>query len=271
MRNCFALILMLFSVARLGGQVMTQPQFAELSRIARIGDAKAIQQVNELANSGDKRAQALLGLMYHIGEGVSIDVNVATQWYQRAYQHGATDVAYLLGSIYEDGDGVPKDLNTAFRWYRLAADGDDNPLIKFHIAAMYEHGDGTPKDISAAIQWYSLAAKQNLPCAQSSLGNLYENGAGTVKDFSAAVNLYRQAADQGDVGGMLGLGSMYRFGKGLPKDLVTAYMWLNLAASRDYESVSKVRDSLESQMTREQIAEAQKLSREWKPKTVAKQ
>ncbi len=42
-------------------------------------------------------------------------------------------------------------------------------------------------------------------------------------------------------------------------------MWYNLAAASDEVAARKNRDSLEKQMTKEQIAEAQRLSREWKP------
>jgi uncharacterized protein len=67
-------------------------------------------------------------------------------------------------------------------------------------------------------------------------------------------------------------------GKGVPQNYVRAYMWYNLAASqyassphyelyeRDRESAEKLRDILARKMTPAQIAEAQRLAREWKPK-----
>jgi uncharacterized protein len=51
----------------------------------------------------------------------------------------------------------------------------------------------------------------------------------------------------------------------VPKDAVSAQMWFYLAAAQGYEQASKHRDNLEKQMTAAQIAEAQKLAREWKP------
>jgi len=57
----------------------------------------------------------------------------------------------------------------------------------------------------------------------------------------------------------------------VPQDFVQAHMWYNLAASDltgdDRELAAKNRDSLAEEMTSEQIAEAQRLAREWKPKT----
>jgi uncharacterized protein len=62
---------------------------------------------------------------------------------------------------------------------------------------------------------------------------------------------------------------MYYTGRGVPQDYIQAHMWFNLAASRltagrDFE-VSN-RDEVAAKMTPEQIAEAQKMAREWVPK-----
>jgi uncharacterized protein len=56
---------------------------------------------------------------------------------------------------------------------------------------------------------------------------------------------------------------------GAPKDYVLAYMWANLAAAQGTlwgEDAAKARDRIAELMTPEQIAEAQKLAREWRPK-----
>jgi TPR repeat protein len=70
---------------------------------------------------------------------------------------------------------------------------------------------------------------------------------------------------------LLDLGIMYHEGLGVPQDYVLAHMWFNLAAAQgDWvaETFAKPgRDQLaDESMTSEQIAEAQKLAREWKPK-----
>jgi len=59
---------------------------------------------------------------------------------------------------------------------------------------------------------------------------------------------------------------MYAIGEGVPKDYAQAYMWHNLSAAQGHEIGKTARDVLENVMTPSQIAEAQKLSREWKPK-----
>ncbi len=60
------------------------------------------------------------------------------------------------------------------------------------------------------------------------------------------------------------MGVCYAEVKGLPEDDVTAYMWASLshAVLGNYDS-KKLKDLIIQRMTKEQIAEGQKLSREW--------
>ena len=63
--------------------------------------------------------------------------------------------------------------------------------------------------------------------------------------------------------GQLGLGSMYKFGPGVPQDLALAHMWFNLLAGSGSDAGRLSRDVAERLMTSVQIAEAQRLAREW--------
>ncbi len=63
---------------------------------------------------------------------------------------------------------------------------------------------------------------------------------------------------------------MYVDGSGVPQDYVMAHMWIDLAAAKssdDRETYVTLRDTLAALMTPEQIAQAQQLARDWKPKT----
>jgi TPR repeat protein len=85
-----------------------------------------------------------------------------------------------------------------------------------------------------------------------------------------AVKWYRKAADLGHPHAQFNLGSMYAKGQGVPQDYALAYVWFDLAASRfpvsERESANRNRDHVASRMTPAQIAEAQKVAREWKPR-----
>jgi len=122
----------------------------------------------------------------------------------------------------------------------------------------------------------SLAAEQGRADAQFAIGSRYEDGQGVPQSYTEAMKWYRLAAEQGNAWAQFRLGMMYREGRGAPHDFVQAYMWLNLAASRFAASETEYRDSAiqnrdraASRLTHEQIAEAQNLAREWKPKPAA--
>ena len=68
-------------------------------------------------------------------------------------------------------------------------------------------------------------------------------------------------------GGKVIIALRYGKGEGTPQDYVRAYMWFTLAAVTGDKDAIKARDITAKQMTPAQIAEAQKLAREWKPKT----
>ena len=95
---------------------------------------------------------------------------------------------------------------------------------------------------------------------------MYARGEGVPEDDAEAVRWYRLAAEQGNVLAQVRLGWMYATGEagdGGPEDDVLAYMWANLAAAQGSSAAPNVKNIIEERMTREQIAEAQRLSREW--------
>jgi len=59
---------------------------------------------------------------------------------------------------------------------------------------------------------------------------------------------------------------MYSKGLGVPKDDVQAYRWYTLAACQGDDRAEEFTDHLEKSMTLDQLAEAERFAREWKPK-----
>jgi len=124
-------------------------------------------------------------------------------------------------------------------------------------------------DYATAIQLFRLLAERGDAKSQFILGDFYNTGQGVQKDYREAAKWLRKAADQGDAAAQHNLGNMYEKGQGVPQDYVLSYMWYDLAASAAlpmYAEVSaQMRDAVAAKMTREQLAEAQRLTREWKP------
>ena len=59
------------------------------------------------------------------------------------------------------------------------------------------------------------------------------------------------------------LGMMYSIGADMPTDYVTAHKWFNLAAMRGVDAAKGWRNQMAAEMNPSQIAQAQKLAREW--------
>ena len=137
---------------------------------------------------------------------------------------------------------------------------------------MDNNGQGAPQDNATAVsRRRRKAADQGDAGAQYNLGAAYRNGQGVSQDYAAAVSWYRKAANRGNASAQYNLGVMYRRGEGVRQDYVQAYKWFNLTASRATradvrEQGTKNRDFVAAQMTPQQIAEAQRLAREWKPR-----
>ena len=89
-------------------------------------------------------------------------------------------------------------------------------------------------------------------------------------DYATALRLWLPLAEQGDAIVQLNLGLLYYWGHGVlqdsVQDYVEAHKWFNLAAAQGNLSAAGNRDWLAKKMTPDQLAEAQRLAREWKPK-----
>ena len=164
------------------------------------------------------------------------------------------------------------DYKTANRLLKPLAE-QGSPKSQYNLGLMYALGQGVRQDYVEAVKWYRKAADQGDAAARYNLGLMYALGQGVAQDHAIAAMWYRKAADQGDASAQFNLGLMYGMGQGVPQDYVQSYMWFTLAASQftaseqgKREMAGSNRDISASKMTPAQIAEAQRLVREWKPK-----
>ena len=122
------------------------------------------------------------------------------------------------------------------------------------------HGGGACT--TADLEWPS-PMEHELAVAQYNLGVLYDNGQGVSQDFAEVLDLYRRAAGHCLAVAQYNLGLKYAEGDSVPPDYVQAFMWFNLASLQGYEKANKNRDIAAEKMSSEQIAEAQRMAREW--------
>ena len=228
--------------------------------------ATALKLWTPLADHGNAFAQVRLGVMYEKGQGVPQDDAEAVKWYRLAADQGDATGQVRLGLAYVTGRGVPQDDAEAVKWYRLAADqGDATGQVRLGLA--YVTGKGVPRDDAEAVKWYHLAAEQGDATGRHTLDAMYDLGQGAPENYQAERSkTIRRAADQGNAKAQYSLGLAYTLGRGVPKDDVLAYMWFSLAAAQGDNDAADMRDEDALGMKPDQIAEAQRLAREWKPK-----
>lgn len=162
------------------------------------------------------------------------------------------------------------DYAVAFESLRVLAEQGD-ARAQVNLGYMYAQGRGVSQDYTETLRWFRQAAEQGHAEGQTRLGVMYDQGSGVPQDSTEALRWFRQAAQQGHAIAQYSLGFMYYLGRGASQDYVQAHKWFSLAASRFSNSEQESRDravqfrqEVASKMTPAQIAEAQRLAREWK-------
>ena len=165
--------------------------------------------------------------------------------------------------MYYRGEGVPQDYQLAAHWWRRAAE-QGSPDAQVKLGLLYLNGEGVERDQTLALHWMEKAANQGFVEAQVGLALLYNEGAeGVPTDATKAVPWFLKAAERGHLQSRYSLGYAYSQGRGVAQDFIEAHKWFNLAAAANIPDAVKARDIVANMMTREQIAEAQRLAREW--------
>ncbi|HQS33151.1 MAG TPA: tetratricopeptide repeat protein [Polaromonas sp.] len=162
---------------------------------------------------------------------------------------------------------LKKDYATAIKLLRPFAEAGDR-MEQANLGMWYGAGLGVKQDYTEAAKWYQLAANQGDVLASYNLGIMYMHGNGVIQDYKKASALFTQGAEEGCTMCQAALGTNFSAGLGTPKDLLRAYMWLNIAAADTNEyraayqrDATHNRDIVAKQMSTEELAQAQELSR----------
>ena len=225
----------------------------------------AEKELRSEADSGDSRAQVLLGRVKRDPRNSAHNLAEAHALFLRAAEAGDAEGQYWAGIMAQRGDGTSKDSAAAIAWWRKSAEAGYPPAMGL-LASAYLTGVGGEKDPAEAVRWARAGAAKHEMVSQSVLGRAYLVGEGGVaRNVGQAVHWTRLAAIQGEPNAQLAIGRLYLTGVGLPQNYVQAHVWLNLAAARGQSQAAKQRDDLAAKMTPEQLAEAQKLAAAWRP------
>jgi TPR repeat protein len=233
--------------------------------------SEAAKWIGRAAEQGNASAQGLLAELYSHGWGAAQDLSQAAAWFRKAAEQGDAMALGNLGRMYATGTGVTQNYAESLKWYRKAAEQGD-ATGQVGLGQLYYLGYGVPQDFTEAAKWYRKAAEAGDTIAQVKLGLLYTDPKKGVENYAEGANWLRKAVEQGDEDAKFILGLLYEFGRGVPQDYVLAHVWYKLCAaspgqSRERQAQARERrEAVAARMTGEQIAEAQRLAREWKPK-----
>ena len=189
--------------------------------------------------------------------------DLGLRWY-----HAAIDAQRQYGM---NSYAATQDFEEAAKLYRIAAD-QGLADAQNNLGVLYTYGVGVQPDPKEAARWYRKAAEQGQPNAQFNLAAAYAAGRGVPLNASEEARWFRMAAEQGYAPAQAGLGSLYNGGRGVPRDQVEAYKWLSLsvpklASQNQYrEEYTKILAEVTAKLTPEQLAEGDRLVREWKPR-----
>ena len=138
-------------------------------------------------------------------------------------------------------------------------------LLLFLLSSCVHNGQEAYRrgDYKTAFEKIKPLAERGDAIAQYNLGVMYAEGQGVPQDYKESFKWYRLSADQGMAKAQFNLGVMCSKGQGVLQDYVQAYKWFNLPGVKDDKDAVHNRNIIEKRMTSDQIAEAQRLAREW--------
>jgi hypothetical protein len=140
------------------GVVEPQGGLDAANRAYRDGKGEtSVRLARPLAEQGDARAQALLGLNYYHGRGITKNEQEAARWFRLAADQGEAAAQFHLGMMYATGRGVPQSFSDSATWIRRSADAG-HAEAQFNLGVMYYKGQGVPQSNLYAHMWFNLAA-----------------------------------------------------------------------------------------------------------------
>ena len=120
---------------------------------------KAFQYFKAGAEGGNAMCMAYLGLCYHQGDGTTVNISLAEQWYERAVAKGLTVGKHFLAEFLLEREKTPERMFKLFEAVAKDSDSGLRGLAQLRIGFCYEWGLGVRTDMNRARNIY-LQEKQ---------------------------------------------------------------------------------------------------------------
>ena len=236
-----------------------------------------------LAYDGDKEAAFRLGVLYDYGlDNTEQSFSKAISWYEAADAANHPKASCAIGYLYLNGCGVTENIDLAEQYFnRAVAFGDMEGYVGlgrvalkkdpvqgeealglfnkanragivdgiYFVGYLAEKGIGLDEpNYSRALALYTrvldryskpevLEAAYDTYAydnANTRLGIMYMQGLGVEKDLTLSRSCFRAAADNGYAMAQYYMGIIYESGLGVSKDYEEALSYFELAAAQDY-------------------------------------
>ncbi|MCP4385353.1 MAG: sel1 repeat family protein [Hyphomicrobiales bacterium] len=264
-------------------------------------NAEAVKWWLQAADQGDAMAQYSLARAHALGEGLPQDDVQAFMWLSIAAQRwtphdteARVEADSLLESLAEQitlaqiaearrlaGEWEPGERPRS-RPEPVESEAADR-LFEKGLEAVQRDDNSTAMvrrdEISTAREAWEPLAEQGYRVDVSQLGQIDAKAQTSMviiglvaydvafvsKDYALPLMVWQPLAELGNAEAQFNLGLLYSQGLGVPKDIVLAHMLFDLSSAELGASAAKSRDDLAANMTPDQLAEAQRLARAWKP------
>ncbi len=160
--------------------------------------SEAVDEMNELAQSGDKYAQYLMGKLWRDGPLLTPDWVNARYWFQKSAEQGHTYAQYALGKLQLSDDPEVHDVEDGIRWLKRSAERG-NHFAAYRLGKEYYRGKNIGRSLTTAAKWFERGAQAGNQYAQYMLGKLYLMGQGVEYDKELGAYWLNRAAEQGNV------------------------------------------------------------------------
>jgi TPR repeat protein len=119
--------------------------------------AGAVAKWQIVADTGDRDAQSLLGLMHFAGQGTAQSYPNAIIWLRKAASQGEPKAQFKLGSMYANGQGFVRDYQKAAMWFLIAESSGHPETAKPLKKATAEISEN---DLMVARRWAKTCIKR---------------------------------------------------------------------------------------------------------------
>ena len=119
--------------------------------------AGAVAKWQIVADTGDREAQSLLGLMHFAGQGTPQSYPNAIIWLRKAASQGEPKAQFKLGSMYANGQGFVRDYQKAVMWF-LIAESSGHPETSKPLKKAT--GEISENDLMVARRWAKTCIKR---------------------------------------------------------------------------------------------------------------